>query len=332
MLSRLIEFARSIRRSEGFKYSVSTPRRASLHMRQRWNHQYFVVEIRAHSGFFSLMQIVLFILMYCEEKGLTPVISARGGIYGDPQGKVDWFAEYFDTVNPACVPGPNVRLRTSVVHDLGDLGFRRRYESRLALKHAGALFASFYQPAASIRAEVDETCRKLDISATTLGVHFRGTDKKFEAQTIGWEAFCNVVDETLSNEPQLTNIFVSSDEQAFLDYFVARRFAVPVSVAPAKLLSTGDTPVHFSGHPGLAIGREALVTCLLLAQCGSLVKVPSYLSGWSKVFNSSMRVRLVVPPLAAANWFPDSQIWNEQQKREEEEADTDASLTREKAA
>jgi hypothetical protein len=32
--------------------------------------------------------------------------------------------------------------------------------------------------------------------------------------------------------------------------------------------------VHFSGRPGLSIGREALIASLLLAHCGYLVKTP----------------------------------------------------------
>ncbi|MBN3764955.1 hypothetical protein [Burkholderia sp. Ac-20365] len=317
MLNRLIDIARHIRRSERFKHSISTPGRITLHAQQRLNRGYFAIEIRAHSGFFSVMQMVLFILMYCEEKRLTPLISARGGIYGDAEGKVDWFSQYFDTVGPAPLPTSNVRLRTSVVHDLGGLGFRRRYEPRLDLQHASALFRSHYQPAAPIRDEVGAICRRLGIGTSTLGVHFRGTDKKVEAHTIAWEAFCRLVEETLAADPQLNNIFVSSDEQAFLDYFVKRDFPVPVNVAPAKLLATGATPVHFSGHPGLAIGREALVASLLLASCGYLVKTPSYLSAWSKMFNPSLPVRLAVPPREGAFWFPDSQIWNEQQHQHE---------------
>lgn len=332
MLNRLIDIARHIRRSERFKHSISTPGRITLHAQQRLNRGYFAIEIRAHSGFFSVMQMVLFILMYCEEKRLTPLISARGGIYGDAEGQVDWFSEYFDTVGAAPLPTSNVRLRTSVVHDLGGLGFRRRYEPRLDLRHASALFGSHYQPAAPIRDEVDAIRRRLGIGASTLGVHFRGTDKKVEAHTIAWEAFCRLIEETLAAEPQLNNIFVSSDEQAFLDYFVKWNFAVPVSVAPAKLLATGATPVHFSGHPGLAIGREALVASLLLASCGYLVKTPSYLSAWSKMFNPSLPVKLAVPPREGAFWFPDSQIWSEQQQHREATVQSDMRMPDRKTA
>ncbi|MBN3755523.1 hypothetical protein G3N95_21450 [Paraburkholderia sp. Tr-20389] len=332
MLNKLIDIARHIRRSERFKHSISTPGRITLHAQQRLNRGYFAIEIRAHSGFFSVMQMVLFILMYCDEKRLTPLISARGGIYGDPEGQVDWFGEYFDTVGVPASPASNMRLRTSVVHDLGGLGFRRRYESKLELRHASALFRAHYQPTAPIRAEVDAIRRRTGIGAATLGVHFRGTDKKLEAHTIGWDEFCRLVERTLAEEPQLTNIFVSSDEQAFLDFFVKWGFRVPVSVAPARLLATGGTPVHFSGHPGLAIGREALVASLLLANCGYLLKTPSYLSAWSKIFNPSLPVRLAVPPREGAFWFPDSQIWTEQKARRRDVPEAEVRMPDQKTA
>jgi hypothetical protein len=307
MLRKVVDRVRQFRRSEGFKHSLATPRRFSLHARQRLNRNVFAIEIRENSGFFSVMQMVLFILMHCEERHLTPHISARGGLYGDPEGKIDWFSALFESVRP--LDAAPARVRTSVVRDLVQLGFRQRYEAGLRLHSASELFRSYYQPAAAVRAEVASACQRLDISETTLGVHFRGTDKKIEAMTLPWVDFCRLVEQTLAINPHLTNIFVSSDEQAFIDFFCAWPFNRPINVAPAKLLSTGDMPVHFSGYPGLEIGREALVSSLLLSKCGYLVKMPSYLSAWSKIFNPDLPVTLAVPPRPDAFWFPDSQIW-----------------------
>src|SRR5580704_19413313 len=106
MLRKVVDRAKQIRRSEGFKHSVAMPRRISLHATQRLNRGIFSIEIRVNSGFFSVMQMVLFILMYCEEKCLTPCISARGGIYGDNEGKIDWFAAYFERVQPSADATP----------------------------------------------------------------------------------------------------------------------------------------------------------------------------------------------------------------------------------
>jgi hypothetical protein len=49
-----------------------------------------------------------------------------------------------------------------------------------------------------------------------------------------------------------------------------------------------------------------------LSRCGYLVKTPSYLSAWSRIFNPSLPVKLVSPPRPDAFWFPDSRLWLEQ--------------------
>ncbi|MBP0590226.1 hypothetical protein J8I87_10970 [Paraburkholderia sp. LEh10] len=314
MLRKVVERVRRFRRSEGFKHSLATPIRFSLHARQRLNRDIFAIEIRETSGFFSVMQMVLFVLVHCEEKRLTPRISARGGLYGDSEGKIDWFAALFESVRPSMGATLPRRVRTSIVRDLEQLGFRRRYEAGLRLQSASELFRSYYRPAASVRNEVASACARLNISASTLGVHFRGTDKKFEALTLPWVDFCRLVEQVLALNPHLTNIFVSSDEQAFIDFFCEWPFNRPIGVAPARLLAKGDTAVHFSGYPGLQIGREALVSSLLLSNCGHLVKTPSYLSAWSKIFNPDLPVTLAMPPRPDAFWFPDSQIWLAQEQ------------------
>jgi hypothetical protein len=316
MLKKVVDRARQIRRSEGFKHSVATPQRLSLHARQRLNRGVFAIEIQENSGFFSVMQMVLFILMYCEERRLTPSISARGGLYGDAGRKIDWFATFFEPVMTPPVEGATQKIRISTVRDLVQLGFRQRYEARLRLASASELFFSHYRLASHIEEEVDAICAALDIGATTLGVHFRGTDKVLEAIPVSWSSFCRDVDAMLVSHPHFTNLFVSSDESAFLDYFTAWPWRKPVSVAPAKLLARGMTPVHFSGYPGLEIGREALVSSLLLSRCAALIKTPSYLSAWSKIFNPRLDVRLVSPPRQDAFWFPDSRIWLDQVAQE----------------
>ena len=62
------------------------------------------------------------------------------------------------------------------------------------------------------------------------------------------------------------------------------------------------------------------------------MKTPSYLSAWSKMFNLSLPVKLAVPPREGAFWFPDSQIWNEQQQRGETTAEADVRMQNQKTA
>lgn len=309
MYRDVIDLVRKVRRSEGFKHLIGTPARVAVHTRQRLNKGVFAIDIYEVSGFFSVLQMVLFILMHCEEKRLTPKISARGRIYGDPEGKVDWFSELFETVRESPVALQPEKIRTSKVNDLVHLGFRKKYERQLRIERASKLFLSYYRPAPHIVEEVSAISQALELGESTLGVHYRGTDKKHEAETISWERFCTVVASVLASHPHLTNIFISSDEPEFIDYFLQWPFDVPVREAPVKYLATGNVPVHFAGYPGLEIAREALLSSLLLSNCGYLVKTPSYLSAWSKIFNPTLPVMLVSPPRPDAFWFPDSELW-----------------------
>lgn len=313
----LIGIARKVRRSATFKVAVSTPKRLTLRAQQRLNAGIFSVEIQANAGFFAIMQMILFILMHCREHGLYPDISAKGGIYGEETGTVDWFSALFESIQ---IPSPAIaarlverkNIRTSRVRDEGELGFRSRYDLRLSLADASKLFNGHYRPATAVLAEVESIGRRIGISESTLAVHYRGTDKVHEAGLVPWERVCQRVAAIAGNNPQLTEIFLATDEVEFAAYFGKWPFKLPVIGAPAEYLPVGSRPVHFSGHPGLAIGREALVTCLLLARCGFLLKTASYLSAWAKIFNPELPVCLIAPSLGSG-FFPDRALWHDQQ-------------------
>ena len=317
MILDLPSIARRIRRSTAFKSAVSTPKRLTVRAQQRLNAGIFSVEIQANAGFFAIMQTILFILMHCREHGLYPDISARGGIYGEKTGKVDWFSDLFELLQKP-PPAIAVRLaerkniRTSRITDESELGFRVRYDLLLSLAEASELFNSRFRPCATVLAEVESISKDLGISQTTLAVHYRGTDKVHEAGLVPWNVVCERVAGIADNNPRLTEIFLATDEAAFAVYFGKWPFKLPVIAAPAEYLPVGGRPVHFSGHSGLAIGREALVTCLLLARCGFLIKTASYLSGWAKIFNPELPVYLIAPSLGSG-FFPDRALWHDQQ-------------------
>jgi hypothetical protein len=316
LLRPIVKVARKFRRSAAFKSVIAAPKRLAVANLQRANRGIFSVEIEANCGFFAVMQMVLFILMHCKRNGLYPDISAKGGIYGDRAGTVDWFALLFERVE---MPEASIaqrlerrdRIKTSRIKGVEELGFRSRYEQQLSLAQASALFREAYRPAADVQANVDALARQLGISSSTLAVHYRGTDKIHEAGRIPWQQLSEAVEHVAERNPALTEIFLASDDVAFIDFFRNHPFRLPVILAPAAYMPRGDAPVHFSGHPGLEIGREALVTCLLLARCGYLVKTPSYLSGWAKIFTPLLPVWLISPPLGLG-YFPDRVLWVDQ--------------------
>jgi hypothetical protein len=316
MLSKALSLARRIRRSGRFKSTAGLPKRLLVKLAQRRNKGIFSIEIESRIGFFAIMQMILFILVYCEEKGLFPDVGAAGGIYGEPTAKVDWFRQLFDCIRePGSAIADRLRRRsgisTSKIKDISELGFRSQYEMGLTLAGASELFNRTYRPNAGVVEEVASIAKRLGISRSTLAVHFRGTDKVHEAAPMPWATVCERVEAVLRNRPDLTEIFLATDDVGFAEFFKRHPFGLPVIAAPAKYLPKGNTPIHFSGHPGLAIGREALITCLLLAECGFLVKTPSYLSAWSKILNPSLDVWLISPSIGAG-FFPDRVLWADQ--------------------
>ncbi len=316
MLSNILSTARKLRRSDGFKTLIAAHKRLSIKAQQRLNEGIFSIQIEARSGFFAIMQMILFILVYCEENTLWPDISAKGGVYGDETGTVDWFGQLFDRVR---TPPPAVArrlhdrrsIRTSRIRDISELGFRTQYEMRLSLDKAGKLFNGHYHPAADVLAEVGTIAADLGISKGTLAVHYRGTDKVHEAGQVSPTVICAAVNRIAAQRPDLANVLLASDDVEFVEHFRNQRFTVPVILAPAAYMPKGSRPIHFSGHPGLSIGREALVTCLLLARCGFLIKTASYLSGWAKILNPSLPVWLLSPQFGRG-FFPDRALWADQ--------------------
>jgi hypothetical protein len=312
--SNFLRVARRIRRSVGFRSFLAAPKRLAIRLQQKRNRDIFSVEIEGNSGFFAIMQMILFILVHCEKNDLYPDLSAKGGIYGEKTASVDWLKELFTWVHtpkPAIAARLAARadVRTSKIKGIDDLGLRARYEKSLTIAGASRLFAGYLRPSASVTDEVNRHCDSLGISAHTLAVHYRGTDKIGEAAKVSWEDLCEAAAQVAANSPALKNILLATDQSEFIDFFKNYAFPIPVIVAPATHLAQGQIPVHFSGYEGLAIGREALVTSLLLSRCGFLLKSPSYLSGWAKIFNPELPTWLIAPPKAHAMWFPDRVLW-----------------------
>ena len=69
MLSNILSIARRLRRSDRFKSLIATGKRMSIMSRQFLNKGIFSIEIEARSGFFAVMQMILFIFAYCDENG-----------------------------------------------------------------------------------------------------------------------------------------------------------------------------------------------------------------------------------------------------------------------
>ena len=161
----------------------------------------------------------------------------------------------------------------------------------------------------SIQHYVDDFVAKHFAAGATLGAHYRGTDKVSEATPVSWESFAAAA-ERYASRNRLKVIFVASDDPGF-SVWMAQRFAGRFEVVAHddQERSDGSLPIHRTliGDRQLK-GFEALVNCLLLSRCDTLIRSASFLSGWSSVFNPALHVTMLNRPYESMLWFPDREV------------------------
>jgi hypothetical protein len=121
------------------------------------------------------------------------------------------------------------------------------------------------------------------------------------------------IDAQLTRSGRFDSLFVASDEQEFID-FVQRSFLRSISVVwhDDEQRSRTGVPVHHAvSGSGFRRGQEAVLNCLLLSRCSALLKTPSILSGWAKLFNPALPVTLLADPYQRYQWFPDRALVRE---------------------
>ena len=127
--------------------------------------------------------------------------------------------------------------------------------------------------------------------ADCLGIHYRGTDRQRESEPV---EFATMIGVATRYFPHLRSVFIATDEEQFL--FFAR-----AKMADRKIGTFASTAARYhkvDQGDNFNKGLHALADCILLSRCGGLVKTPSALSAWSKVFAPDLRVVLVGKPYA----------------------------------
>ena len=268
-----------------------------------------VLDLEFHGagiGFFAQLSACLHAFRHAEARGLIPLIKLSSLNYLDSAMGDDWFLYYFDhQVSPGDKRHSNRRtLRIGNIREMPD------FSADLSLSEAKALFFRHVRFKPDIGGAVDQFCHAHLIGASTLGIHYRGTDKGDEASLLGYDTAFSKIDAVLTRRPDTTNLFVASDEQAFIDRVAARFPHLPVIMFDDSVRSQDGRPVHQGQRAAgnYLMGRDALINSLLLSRCGALVRTTSFLSAWSSVFNPDLPVFLLNIPYSDKLWFPEREI------------------------
>ena len=294
-------------------WSVRPFRRVLNRSRLRGKGGTVAVEIRANDvGFFAQLNWCLYVLAYCEQRKLNPWIRLTGPPYGDVPNH-DWFHDFFEETGAAVRSDRAFAQRpySSVrITHIQETTLAATFAPSMTIEHAHRLFKTYYRVKDRIQSYVDNFVATEFTGDGVIGLHFRGTDKKSEADPVDWSRCFRSVMKLATDRPEMKKVFISSDDPRFIDWFVREaNCSLSVIVHPDEERSRDGQPVHKTAvGSNYWKGFEALVNCLLLSRCAALIRTASFLSGWSSVFNPELPITLLNEPFARFCWFPDHEL------------------------
>lgn len=132
-----------------------------------------------------------------------------------------------------------------------------------------------------------------------LGIHYRGNDKNtadWDTNPVSHDDYLTVVADFAASRPDLTRLFVASDDGSFAAAAAAR--------LEREVINLGDPGFHKDAAPrGDAKARAdaAMLDCVLLSRCAAVLQTSSGLSSFAKV----LRPELEIYRCAASKMFAD---------------------------
>lgn len=267
----------------------------------------FAVEIYTYMGIGANLIWALEIMAFCNEKNLTPKIKFT---HPDSKQKLDNFGNYFEIKNSFYTYQKFNYMKMRNFNDL-NLDIKWNYNEKLNLKFADKLIKKYLIVNTTILREVDNFQSEHFQNKNILGVHYRGTDKKSEAEQISCQTVLKNIHLYLLKYPDTNCIFLSSDDDNFINYIKNCNLNCPVIYNNDSFRSSNDLPVHTAKNNLYEINKDAIVNCILLSKCNALMKTASILSDWSKLFNPDIPIILLNKPYENYRFFPGKEFYDE---------------------
>lgn len=212
------------------------------------------------------------------------------GLYYDREKGENWWSYYFEPIKKG-------RSKNKIKRVIRDDNVRSlSWSAALTMdrKRAYQLINKYVKVKPHIRQKVAKFVKTKFQDNYMIGVHFRGTDKIFEAPRVPYERMRDVITKAVTSlNTDRYKIFVATDEQAFLDY-INQEFPGKI-VSYDSYRSKDDKPIHFRGYGQYKMGEDALLDCLLLSKSKYLIRTESNLSLCAGYFNPTVPIEIVRP-------------------------------------
>jgi len=268
------------------------------------------VDIHANNiGFFAQLNWCLYVLACCENRKLAPRLRLTGPLYGDVPNH-DWFHDFFEDADVIKAPAEPADSQFLRIMHIQETDLASVYGPPMTIEEAHRLFTTHFHIKENIQSYVDRFVAQEFTATGAFGLHFRGTDKKIEAEPVDWPRSFRSIMKLAEDWPAVKRVFISSDDPKFIDWFAREaQGSLSVVVHPDEERSKDGKPVHTTtGGNHYQKGFEALVNCLLLSRCTALIRSASFLSGWSSIFNPQLPMTLLNEPYGHTLWFPDREL------------------------
>lgn len=261
-------------------------------------------DISERMGMGAMMTQFVMIMSRAEALGIVPVIRFTNPLYGEVSGR-DWIGDFFDprfdAPADACI-GTAVKIRNEMDQDylIGS--------GQMDVPTAHRIFKSRLGLSTQITDEVARFEANYGPMAECIAIHYRGTDKIYEAKRVTADAIERLVPRALERA-QARRIFLATDEPAFETWLRDRHPGVEIlSYLRDEVDRTRGGPIHFAHAPGYWKGIEAVVNIVLFSRSAALVRTPSYFSAWAKVLRPDLAIATVGFAGLDRPRFPDSEL------------------------
>ena len=122
-----------------------------------------------------------------------------------------------------------------------------------------------------------------DLSGT-LGLHYRGTDKKianWDTNGVSQDEYIILIKDFLKTHNEVSSVFIATDEFSFVKRFQEE-------FPKIQIINLGEVEFHLDSAISATKADHALLDCLLLSRCKFMINTSSALSAFAKVFNPEL--------------------------------------------
>ena len=205
------------------------------------------------------------------------------------------------------------------IHFLDELGLPKSYGNEMSLNDGARIINQYIGFNDSVLEEVQNFYSKYFHGNSVIGIHYRGTDKIGEAPQVQYEKVVNTIAFAMKKDKNLNILFVSSDDQNFINYLSTKIKNIPIVWRDDYSRSSDNTAVHLNSKLNKnEVNRDAVINLILLSKCNFLIKTSSFLSDISKLLSPELPTVVLNRPYDWALWFPCREIIKNQAFNPEE--------------